>query len=98
MDYRRSGTRPGGGYTESLRGTGAKNAAPRGIGSEFARDGAIMSKLLIRSGTPDAAGCVLNITPQSAGWRHVGFQVHRLAPKQVVRGGTAEREICLVVL
>src|SRR6202050_3779256 len=57
-----------------------------------------MSKLLIQSGTPDAAGCVLNITPQSAGWRHVGFQVHRLAPKQVVRGGTGERETCLVVL
>jgi 5-deoxy-glucuronate isomerase len=57
-----------------------------------------MSKLLIRSGTPDAAGCVLNITPESAGWRHIGFQVHRLAPKQVVQGGTAERETCLVVL
>ncbi len=57
-----------------------------------------MSKLLIQSGTPDAAGCVLNITPQSAGWRHIGFQVHRLTPKQVVRGGTGERETCLVVL
>jgi len=57
-----------------------------------------MSKLLIQSGTPDAAGCVLNITPESAGWRHIGFQVHRLVPKQVVRGGTADRETCLVVL
>ena len=57
-----------------------------------------MSKLLIQSGTPDAAGCVLNITPESAGWRHIGFQVHRLAPKQVVRGGAADRETCLVVL
>ncbi len=57
-----------------------------------------MSKLLIRSGTPDADGCVLNITPQSAGWRHIGFQVHRLKARQVVRGGTRERETCLVVL
>ena len=48
-----------------------------------------MSKLLIQSGTPDAAGCVLNITPQSAGWQHIGFQVHRLMSEQVVRGGTA---------
>ena len=57
-----------------------------------------MSKLLIQSGTPDATGCVLNITPESAGWRHIGFQVHRLAPTQIVRGGTGERETCLVVL
>src|SRR5271168_567105 len=57
-----------------------------------------MSKLLIRSGTPDAAGCVLSITPESAGWRHIGFQVHRLAAKQVVRGGAGGRETCLVVL
>src|ERR1700677_2033134 len=57
-----------------------------------------MSKLLIQSGTPDATGRVLNITPESAGWRHIGFQVHRLAPTQIVRGGTGERETCLVVL
>jgi len=57
-----------------------------------------MSRLLIRSGTPDAAGCVLNITPESAGWRHVGFQVHRLKAGKVVRGGPRERETCLVVL
>ena len=57
-----------------------------------------MSKLLIQSGTPDAAGCVLNITPESAGWRHIGFQVHRLTPKQAVVGGTGTRETCLVVL
>jgi 5-deoxy-glucuronate isomerase len=57
-----------------------------------------MSKLLIQSGAPDAAGCVLNITPESAGWRHIGFQVHRLEAKQVVRGGSADRETCLVVL
>ena len=57
-----------------------------------------MSKLLIRSGTPDADGCVLSITPESAGWRHIGFQVHRLKGGQAVRGGTGERETCLVVL
>ncbi len=57
-----------------------------------------MSKLLIQSGTPDAAGCVLNITPQSAGWRHIGFQVHRLKAGQVVSGREGERETCLVVL
>src|ERR1700689_1050230 len=98
MDYRRGGTGPGCCEPEGFRRSWPKNAAPRGIGSPFAREGVFMSKLLIQSGTPDAAGCVLNITPESAGWRHIGFQVHRLAPRQVVRGGTGERETCLVVL
>jgi 5-deoxy-glucuronate isomerase len=57
-----------------------------------------MSKLLIQSGVPDAAGRVLNITPENAGWRHIGFQVHRLTPQQAVHGGSKQRETCLVVL
>ena len=57
-----------------------------------------MSKLLVRPGAPDKNGCVINVTPQSAGWRHIGFQVHRLEPSQVVRGGSDDRETCLVVL
>jgi 5-deoxy-glucuronate isomerase len=57
-----------------------------------------MSKLLVRSGKPDETGCVLKVTPQSAGWNHVGFQMHRLKAGQVARGGAPEREACLVVL
>ena len=57
-----------------------------------------MSKLLVKSRAPDETGCVLNITPQSAGWKHVGFQIHRLTDGQVVEGGAGERETCLVVL
>lgn len=57
-----------------------------------------MSKLLIRSGTPDADGCVINVTPESAGWRYIGFQVHRLKGGQKLQGGTEQRETCLVVL
>jgi 5-deoxy-glucuronate isomerase len=57
-----------------------------------------MSKLLIRSGKPDETGCVINVTPQSAGWRYVGFQVHRLKAGQTLEGGSSERETCLVVL
>jgi 5-deoxy-glucuronate isomerase len=57
-----------------------------------------MSKLLVHSGTPDAAGCVLDVTPQSAGWRHVGFKVHHLDPGQAAHGGAGGREACLVVL
>jgi 5-deoxy-glucuronate isomerase len=41
---------------------------------------------------------VLEITPQSAGWDHVGFQVVTLEPGQTHSGGTPGREACLVVL
>jgi 5-deoxy-glucuronate isomerase len=57
-----------------------------------------MSKLLVKSGAPDAAGRVLDVTPESAGWRYIGFQVHRLRPGQTLKGGQDGRETCLVVL
>ena len=57
-----------------------------------------MSKLLIQSGAPDESGCVLNITPESAGWQYIGFQVHRLKTGQSLKADTGERETCLVVL
>ncbi len=58
-----------------------------------------MSELLVASKKePDADGSVLKVTPQSAGWEYVGFEVLRLDP-----GRTAERradgeEVCLVPL
>jgi 5-deoxy-glucuronate isomerase len=56
------------------------------------------SNLLVRPHAPDAEGVVLDITPESAGWRHVGFKVLKLAPGQDAAGETAGRETCLVVL
>jgi 5-deoxy-glucuronate isomerase len=57
-----------------------------------------MSKLLQRPHAPDAHGCVLDITPHSAGWERVGFRVHHLSAGQGASGGDAGRESCLVVL
>jgi 5-deoxy-glucuronate isomerase len=57
-----------------------------------------MSNLLKRPQPPDADGCVLEITPQNAGWQRVGFRVNRLAAGQTVGGGGLGRETCLVVL
>ena len=57
-----------------------------------------MSKLLVRSHAADDTGCVLAITPENAGWRHIGFQIFRLNPGQSMRGGQPKRETCLVVL
>jgi 5-deoxy-glucuronate isomerase len=57
-----------------------------------------VNPLLVHPHTPDASGCVLEVTPHSAGWRHVGFKVCRLAPGQRIVGSEAERETCIVVL
>ena len=57
-----------------------------------------MPNLLLRPHAPDTDGCVLEVTPQSAGWQRVGFRVHHLSPGQVASGGEAGREACLVVL
>ena len=54
--------------------------------------------LRVRPHAPDDTGCVLEVTPESAGWRHVGFKVHVLEPGQVLGGGALDREACLVIL
>ncbi|MCJ8284694.1 5-deoxy-glucuronate isomerase [Halomonas sp.] len=57
-----------------------------------------MTSLLVRPQSPDADGKVLEVTPQSAGWDHVGFRVHRLQKGQRLSGETGSREHCLVLL
>ncbi|HYE46626.1 MAG TPA: 5-deoxy-glucuronate isomerase [Caulobacter sp.] len=54
--------------------------------------------LLVRPHAPDDAGTVLEITPQTAGWDHVGFKVVNLEPGQAVAQAPEGRETCLVVL
>lgn len=48
--------------------------------------------------TPAVDGNVLTITPESAGWNYVGFQVYVLEPGQTYRSETGSRELCLVLL
>ena len=38
-----------------------------------------MRDLLVRKHAPDVAGVTVEVTPQSAGWGHVGFKVHEVA-------------------
>ena len=54
--------------------------------------------LRVRPHAPGPDGSVLEVTPSSAGWKHVGFQVVKLEPGQTHEGGSSEREACLVVL
>jgi len=57
-----------------------------------------VSKLLVRSHEPDAGGCVVRVTPESASWRYVGFEVYRLAPGATLERTSPDRETCVVVL
>jgi 5-deoxy-glucuronate isomerase len=58
-----------------------------------------MSKLIVKADqTPDQEGTVLTITPESAGWEYVGFQVVRLTEGQVFRRETGTQEACLVFM
>ncbi len=54
-----------------------------------------MSHLLVKPHTP-ADGRILHITPESAGWRHVGFDHHGLSPGQRLQSATGDREVLLV--
>jgi 5-deoxy-glucuronate isomerase len=56
-----------------------------------------MPELLVKpSGTK---GRVHHVTPASAGWRYVGFDLWRLAPgEQAVAPASADREVCLVFI
>ena len=53
-----------------------------------------MSKLLVKA--DKGHGHVAHVTPQSAGWTYVGFDLHRLRPGETASGKTGGREVCLV--
>ncbi|MGH6918346.1 MAG: 5-deoxy-glucuronate isomerase, partial [Geminicoccaceae bacterium] len=57
-----------------------------------------MADLLLKNHAPDARGLVHRVTPESAGWGHVGFELYRLRPGQRLEAATGEREACLVLV
>jgi 5-deoxy-glucuronate isomerase len=44
------------------------------------------------------SGAVHAVTPQSAGWTYVGFDLFRLAPGETLARATGGREVCLVLV
>jgi len=54
--------------------------------------------LLVKPHEPDTRGVTLDITPQSAGWRYVGFRILDLNNRQTHAAGAPDRETCLVIL
>ncbi len=57
-----------------------------------------MGRLHLRQSAPDRTGRVLHVTPESAGWRYVGFDLYRLAPGESSGAKTEDREVCLVLV
>jgi 5-deoxy-glucuronate isomerase len=57
-----------------------------------------MSDLLVRLSAPNGDGSVIRVTPASAGWGHVGFELLRLVAGQSLHRTTGEREVCLVLV
>jgi 5-deoxy-glucuronate isomerase len=57
-----------------------------------------MNRLVISSHTPNGEGNVVRVTPESAGWKYIGFEVYVLQKGQKLRKETANQEACLVLL
>ncbi|MEP3035371.1 MAG: 5-deoxy-glucuronate isomerase, partial [Pseudoruegeria sp.] len=53
-----------------------------------------MAELLVKPNGD--AGKVHDITPESAGWKYVGFSLHRLKAGENVQEATGDREVILV--
>jgi 5-deoxy-glucuronate isomerase len=57
-----------------------------------------MADLLLKNHAPDVRGLVHEVTPENAGWGHVGFALYRLKPGQGIEASTGKREACLVLV
>ncbi|NHN34093.1 5-deoxy-glucuronate isomerase [Paenibacillus agricola] len=58
-----------------------------------------MSKLIVKpEQVPGPEGTLLTVTPESAGWEYVGFEVVRLLEGQTLARETGGLEVCLVLL
>ncbi len=55
-------------------------------------------KMLIHAESPEGTGRVLEVTPQSAGWKYVGLTVQKVAPGGVWNYSSPVDEICIVPL
>ncbi len=56
------------------------------------------SRLLVKPSSMSATGAVHRITPESAGWRYVGFEVLDLTSGDRAARDTLDREACLIIM
>lgn len=57
-----------------------------------------MSDLLVRPSKHAEDGQIIHITPASAGWKYVGFDVFDLMPGATVTRETGDREVVVVLV
>ena len=57
-----------------------------------------MADLLVRPKAPDAQGRVIDITPDSAKWLYVGFEVRKVSAGRATTVAMPGREACVMVL
>lgn len=54
--------------------------------------------LLAKAEQPDSSGRIQHITPESAGWRYVGFDAYLLKKGQTLNLESGDKELCLVLI
>lgn len=57
-----------------------------------------MSHLLLKPQERNEEGKILHVTPKSAGWEYVGFEVYSLKEGETLSKSTEANEVCLVLL
>ncbi|MBS4208892.1 5-deoxy-glucuronate isomerase [Bacillus sp. FJAT-50079] len=57
-----------------------------------------MSQLLVKPQARDHDGKIISVTPESARWEYVGFEVFSLKAGETLSKSTGESEVCLVLL
>lgn len=57
-----------------------------------------MPTLLVKPAPRPANGCIQSITPASAGWTYVGFEVFELTAGQKLQQASDDNECCVVIL
>src|SRR3954454_15710483 len=57
-----------------------------------------MSRLHLRQSPPDRNHRLVHVTPETAGWEYVGFDLYRIPMGETVSVDTGEREHCLVFM
>ncbi|QHE51700.1 5-deoxy-glucuronate isomerase [Pontibacillus sp. HMF3514] len=57
-----------------------------------------MANLTVKPNERDQEGKILSVTPETAGWDYVGFDVHVLRQGEDISKLTNDKEVCLVLL
>ena len=83
-------------FTFELAQPASKATAHRMMIATVARGYESPARFLNFYGRRDEDGSVVKVTPESAGWEYVGFEVIKLADGEAFERRTGGEEVCLV--